>query len=158
MSRKTLAVTAALVIGVMGLAGQAAAQTDTITVTVSLTETIEVSLDTNTWAIGAIALGSTNGPQAFTATVGNIETDLAIRASDGTGGWTLGSPAGADTFEVTSDTGASPLTTGDQVLSADVAAYGNVTFNLTYNAPTSDTFGGGVDQGFTITLTASDST
>lgn len=156
MSKQTLI--AVLALGVLAWTGQAVAQTDTITVTVSLAETIEVSLDNNAWNIGAIALGSTNGPTTFEAEVGNIQTDLSIKGSDAAGGWTLGSPAAEDVFEVSCDAGAGAvvLTDSDQVLQADVSAYGSVSFGVTYNAPTSDTQGGGVDQSFTITVTAAD--
>ena len=39
-------------------------------------------------------------------------------------------------------------------MATDVAVSGTADIDLTYNAPTSDSYGGGVDQGFTITVSA----
>lgn len=140
----------------LGVGGQAwAADTDTITVTVSLEAVISVSVSPNTWNIGAISLGGSNGPQGFTATVGNSATKLEIMGSNGAGGWTIGATPGADRFVVAVTSPAITLTTAFQTLEASVAAYGNKAFGLTYTAPTSDTQGGGVNQSFTITLKAS---
>ena len=126
-----------------------------ITVTVSLTETVSVSLDSNTWAIGAIALGGTVGPASYTATNnGNVAIDLTIRATNGAGGWTLASSAGAEAFSVAVASPAITLTTSDQALASNVAVSGTKGIALTYSAPTSDTIGGGVDQGFSITVSA----
>lgn len=44
---------------------------------------------------------------------------------------------------------------GDTSLELSVAKGGTVSIDMTYSAPTSDTLGGGVDQGFNITVTAS---
>ena len=140
----------------LGIGGQAwAADTDTITVTVSLEAVISVSVSPNTWNIGAIALSGVNGPQAFTATVGNSATKLEIMGSNGAGGWTIGATPGADRFVVAVSSPAITLTTAYQTLDASVAAYGNKGFDLTYSAPASDTKGGGVDQSFAVTLKAS---
>lgn len=140
----------------LGIGGQAwAADTDTITVTVSLQAVVSVSVSPNSWNIGAIALSGTNGPQAFTATVGNSATKLEIAGSNAAGGWTIGATPGADRFVVAVTSPAITLTTAYQTLEASVAAYGNKPFSLTYSAPTSDTQGGGVDQSFTITVKAS---
>lgn len=148
----------AMVLGLClaGLAGQAqAADTDTITVTVSLESIISVSVAPNTWTIGALSLGGSSGPSAFTATIGNVATKLEIMGANAAGGWTIGATAGADRFSVAVTAPALTLTTAYQTLAASVAPYGNQPFGLTYSAPTSDTNGGGVDQGFTITLKAS---
>lgn len=152
--RRVLVMTAAA--GLLCICGQSwAADTDTITVTVSLEAVISVSVSPNAWNIGAISLSGTNGPQAFTATVGNSATKLEIAGSNGAGGWTIGATPGADRFVVAVTSPAITLTTAYQTLEASVAAYGNKPFALTYSAPSSDTKGGGVDQSCTITLKAS---
>ena len=60
-----------------------------------------------------------------------------------------------DRFSVTVTSPPLTLTTANQTLAASVTANGSVNFNLTYAAPTDDSKGAGVAQGFTITLTAS---
>lgn len=148
---------AALVLALSGMVGQSwAAMSDSITVTVSLIEEVAVSLDNNTWAIGSIALSGTDALATVTATNdGNVTIDLEIKGADGAGGWTIGAAPGADTFEVELTAPAISLTASDQNLVSSLATSGTKTIDLTYNAPTSDTIGGGVDQGFAITVTAS---
>lgn len=144
----------ALILAVAGISGTGwAADTANISVTVSLATVIEVSLDKTTWNIGPVALGSTSAAEAFVATVGNTVTKLEVAGTDAAGGWVLGT-AGADAFGV-AVSGMGALTTANQTLDAGVAAYGTKGFSLTYSAPTSDTLGGGVDQGFSVTVTAS---
>lgn len=144
-----------VVLAVVGFANAGwAADSDTISVTVSLTASIEVSLDKTSWNIGTIALSDVVGPEPFEATVGNTSTRLDIAASAPVGGWSLGAVAGANTVVVAVDDPAITLTAADQLL-ATVAAYGSKAFDLTYSAPTSDTIGAGVDQGFDITVKAS---
>jgi len=147
----------ALALGLVCLTGQAfAATTGAITVTVSLEESISVSLSSSVWNIGPIALSGSSGPQAFTATNdGNVTIDLAIKASNGANSWTLGDPAAADTFKVTVASPALTLTTTNQSLATSVAVAGTAPIGLTYAAPTSDTQGGGVDHSFSVTVTAS---
>ena len=153
---RKLSVVLALGMCLVGVAGQAwAADEDTITVTVSLESVISVVVAPDTWVIGAIAIDGSDGPESFTATVGNIATKLEIKGADGAGGWVIGTPGAANQFEVACSNPVLTLTLVDQVLSASVAAYGNHAFDLTYTAPTSDTLGGGVDQSFSITLKAS---
>lgn len=155
MRRVTLLL--ALTLCVAGWTGQAhAGTTGTIAVTVSLQEEISVSLDASAWNIGPIALSGTNPLPTVTATNdGNVTVDLAIRGANGAGGWFIGSPAAADTFEVSLGSPAITLGTGDTSLASSVAKGGTVSIDMTYSAPTSDTLGGGVDQGFNITVTAS---
>jgi len=140
----------------LGAAGPIwAADTDTISVTVSLEETVSVSVTPNSWTIGAIGLSGTNGPTSFTATVGNTATKLEIMGSNGAGGWMIDATADEDQFVVAVTSPAITLTTAYQELDAGVAAYGSKDFLLTYSAPTRDTKGAGLDQGFTVTLKAS---
>lgn len=154
MRRVTLLL--ALTLCVAGWTGQAhAGTTGMIAVTVSLQEEISVSLDASAWNIGPIALSGTDPLGTVTATNdGNVTIDLDIRGADGAGGWTIGTPAGTDQFEVALTT-PSTLTTVNQTLATSVAKGGTVFIDMTYSAPTSDTLGGGVDQGFNITVTAS---
>jgi len=146
-----------LALALVGLTGRAwAAETDTITVTVSLQSVISVSVSPDAWDIGPITLGGSYGPQAFTATNdGNVTEDFAIRGANGAGGWTIGATPGANTFTVTETNDTIVLTTSDQTCATNVAPDGTDSLSLTYDAPTSDTYGGGVDQSFTITVTAS---
>ncbi len=154
---KKTTVVAALALCLALMTGQAqAGTTDSISVTVSLEEVISVSLDNNAWSIGPIALNGSDPLATVTATNdGNVSIDLDIRGADGTGGWTIGTPAGADQFEVSLVSPAITLTAVDQVLQNSVATGGTKTIDMTYTAPSSDIFGGGVDQGFSIVVTAS---
>jgi hypothetical protein len=147
----------ALVVVVLVGFGQGAwAQaSDSITVTVSLGEEFMVVVDPNNLDLGQLSLGGVSGPHAATATVGNTTTQLDIRATDGAGGWVIGNAAGSDQFRVAVSSPALNLTTTDQQLDAGVVPYASRNFNLTYHAPTADTFGAGVGQGFSITITAS---
>ena len=151
------AVTLVMMLALVGFAGQSwAAPTDTITVTVSLAETVSVALDSNAWTIGVISLAGSYGPQSYLATNdGNVPIDLVIRATDGAGGWNLESAPGPDEFSV--DVTSPPISLSsisDQTLATDIAVSGTADIELTYNAPISDSYGGGVGQGFTITLSA----
>lgn len=157
---KKVLVVMALALALTGIAGQAsAATTGTITVTVSLVEEIAVLLDNNTWTIGSIALSGSNALATVKATNdGNVAIDLKIKGANGAGGWTIGTPAASNVFEVALTSPAIKLSTTDQVLASAVPATGISDFkniDLTYNAPTADTFGGGLAQGFNITITAS---
>jgi hypothetical protein len=132
-----------------------AADTDTISVTVSLESVLSVTVTPDSWSIGAIALSGTSGPSTFTATVGNSATKLEIVGADGAGGWTIASTPGLNQFSVTVTSPTLTLTKTYQVLAASVAAYGSKLFSLTYAAPSSDDKGAGVSQNFTITVRAS---
>ncbi len=154
MKKRMLIVLTALCL--LGGAYQArAADTATISVTVSLQSVISVSVTPDTWALGAVALSSTSSAASFTAAVGNTASKLEIVGADGAGGWAIGATPGADRFTVAVTSPALTLTKSYQTLAASVAAYGSQAFSLTYSAPTSDTKGGGVSQGFTITVKAS---
>ena len=150
---------AACLVGVTGRAS--AAPTDSITVTVSLASVISVTLDQATWVVGEIALDFVSSPFSVVATnAGNVDIDLDINGTDSGGGWTLGATDAENVFAV----GVTPaavtpfaLTTGDLSLhDALPHTTSNTTgFGLVYNAPSANTFDAGVDQGFTITVTAS---
>jgi len=144
-----------LAVGLVAMTGMAwAADTGTITVTVSL-ESISVSLSNSGWDIGAIALSGTNVlPTVLATNDGNVDVDLVIKGANGAGGWAIGTQ-GADTFEVEETNLALTLSTSDQALTTGLAPSDSVTIDLTYKAPTSDTKGPGVAQGFSITITAS---
>lgn len=154
MKRTTLM--PALAVALIGVAGQAqAAQTDSISVTVSLQEVVSVSITPGTWNIGPVALSSTTAPSSFTATVGNTVTQVEILSSNGAGLWTVGDTVGLNQFVVAVASPAMTLTNLYQVLAASVPAYGNVEFALSYSAPSSDDKGAGLDQSFSVTLKAS---
>ena len=153
--KKTLVMLAML--GLVGFAGQGwAASSDSITVTVSLTEEVSVSLDYEVWNIGPIALGG--GPYAspaITATNdGNVAIDLTIAGTDGNGGWSLAASATDDAFAVDVNTGAVALSTGGDSLASNLAKDGTQGIAMSYSPPTTDSYGGGVDQGFTVTVSA----
>ena len=146
----------ALVICMIAMAGQAGAATSgTISVTVSL-ELISVSLDASAWDIGPISLSGSNVlPTVVATNNGNVSLDLDIKGANGAGGWAIGATAASDTFVVAVTSPAITLTTSDQTLSTGLAASGTKDIDMTYSAPTADTVGGGVAQGFDITITAS---
>ncbi len=155
--KKTSLILAA-VLCLMGVMGQAqAATTGTISVTVSLASEIAVTVTPSTWTVGAVSVGGLPSAPSplFTATVGNVATKLDIKGANGAGAWAIGAPAAADRFVVAVSAPAITLTTANQVLAANVPMYGSKTFTLTYQAPTIDTKGGGVDQSFPIVITAS---
>ncbi len=154
---KKLTLILALAVFMIAMAGQARAATSgTISVTVSL-ELISVSLDASAWNIGPISLGGSSVLPTVTATNdGNVSLDLVIRGAIGAGGWAIGATAASDTFVVAVTAPALTLTSSsDQTLVTGLAAAGTKNIDLTYSAPTADTVGGGVDQGFDITITAS---
>lgn len=145
----------------LGIPRADAAVTDSIAVTITLAEIISVNVDVATWAIGAKALSETATSVVVTATNdGNVTEDLAIKGANGAGAWVLGAVAGADQFALGFDI-TSPYDTFTAIdatgvsLKAALARNGAQTFMMKYSMPTSDTKGGGVGQGFNITVTAS---
>jgi len=151
----------AMILGLIGFAGEGwAGTTDTITVTVSLGEVISVSLDSGTWTIGSVALSDSSASPTYTATNdGNVAIDLTITGTDATGPgtWTLENAVGTDQFRVTVTSPALNLSTGAQSLATGLAVSGTKAIDMTYYAPSGDTDGSGVAQGFTITVAASKS-
>ena len=71
---------------------------------------------------------------------------------DGPGGWVLGPEAGPDIYCVKVNEIA--LTEEPQQVFPLVMAYGTGTVPFKYYAPTSDSFGGGVDQGYALRIEA----
>ena len=146
-----------LFVGLVGFASQSrAATSDSITVTVSLGQVVSVSLDSNFWGIGSVVLGGVSTSPLYTATNnGNVAIDLTIKGTDGDGGWVLAPIAGAEEFSVDLTNPVLNVSTVDQVLATNVAVDGVKIIEMTYGVPVSDTFGGGVDQGFILFVTAS---
>lgn len=145
----------------LGIPASHAAVTDSITITVTLAEIVSVNVDVATWAIGAKALSDTALSDLVTATNdGNVTEDLLIKATDADGAWTLGAAAGADQFALGLDI-SDPYETFVAIdktgvsLKAALVRNAAQTFKMQYSLPTSDTKGGGVAQGFTVTVTAS---
>jgi len=136
------------------------ADTATITVSVSLQEIISISLTPTSWDIGAISLGQSYESSEFTVSNdGNVAEDINIKATDGAGGWILGTTPGEDTFTLSADV--SPYSSYDITISksdteliSNLALGSSTKFKLKYSSPTSDTKGGGISQNFTIILTA----
>jgi Subtilase family len=120
-------------------------------------ETVSVSLDSSTWNLGCIELQDTPSSSYTATNDGDVAVDLSIKATNGAGGWTLAASPGANAFSVDVASPAISLTTADQTVATNVAVSDTRSIGLTYNAPTSDTIGGGVDQSFTITLSATKS-
>lgn len=146
-----------VVLGFLGFAVQSqAADTGTITVTVSLAEDVSVAISPAAdWAIGPIAMGGSSPSPTYAATNdGNVEIDLTIKATNGAGGWSLAASAGVDAFSVALSTPEINLSTSGQSLAICVAPAAAEAINMTYSAPSSETIGAGVDQRFTITVTA----
>ena len=145
----------------LGIPQAQAAATDSIAVTVTLDTIISVSVDVSAWAIGAKTLSATALSDLVTATNdGNVTEKFMIKGANGGGGWALGAAAGADQFSLGFDLTAPyetfvAIDTTGVVLAAPVARAGAQTFKMQYGMPTSDTKGGGVGQGFDITVTAS---
>jgi len=142
------------------IAGRAwAAETDTITVTVSMESVVSVDVTPAAWNIGAIGESGGSGPESFTATNdGNVTEDLTITGANGANGWNIGAAAGVDVFAVTLDRGElseDMLETSPVPLTSSLAPDAGHGFTLDYSAPTEDNQGGGVDHSFSITITAS---
>jgi hypothetical protein len=135
--------------------GALAANTGTISVTVSLASTISVDVTPTAWDLGAVQLSSVSSPTSFTATVGNTATQLQIEATNPVAGWTIGAAPASDVFQVSVINPALSLTLTFQTLAATVPHYGHKNFALTYHAPTSDTKGAETNESFTITVKAS---
>jgi len=155
MRKTALLVAVAVAICFLGVSKAQAAISDDISVTVTLAQTISVEVTPPTWDLGAVALSTTSAGEDFEALVGNIETKLEIKSTDGANGWVIAAAAGADAFKVAVTDPAFNLQTTNQQLSAGWTAYSACPFELKYSSPTSDTKTADVDQDFTITVTAS---
>jgi len=137
-----------------------AAETDSLTVTVSLAEIVSVAVDETAWAIGAKALSATALSQLVTAlNDGNVVENFAIKGANGVGEWALGA-SGADSFALGFDI-SEPYETFTAIdatgvaLAASVAVDASQAFKMQYTMPTSNSKAVGTDQSFAITVTAS---
>lgn len=145
----------------LGIPKAYAAETDTIAVTVTLSSIISVSVDVPTWAIAVNTLAATETSAEITASNdGNVIETFAIKGADGAGGWTLGTPGAVNVFGLGLSID-SPLyetfTAMDAngiTLGGDIALAGTETFKMKYTMPTTDNMGGGIGQGFNVTVTA----
>jgi len=126
-------------------------------------EVISVSLDVHEWNIGIIGPSGTEESVEITAiNDGNVTEEFTIHGADGTGGWTIEPGVGQDRFMVKADVspyGGYNITLADGtspvILDTGVGAAETVFFKLQYSAPSNDTKGSDIPQGFTITITAS---
>ena len=161
MNRTVLLTAVALCL--LGFSGQAYAQsdTDTISVTVSLADVLSIDVSPDTWTIGDVALGGIVYPNSLdnhsVANNGTVMADVSIQASDGANGWVIGGTPGIDTFSVRAHLDTITLATTPTLLESDMAANTGTSLDLNYYSPTGDTQGGGVDHSFTITITATQS-
>ena len=159
MNRTILATTVALCL--LGLGGQAAAQSDTgtITVSVALADVLSINVTPSTWTIGDVMLGGTVYPNSLdnhsVVNNGTVMVDLSIQATDGANGWVIGSTPGIDTFTVKALLDTVTLSTTPTLLDSNVAAANGTDLDMNYYSPTGDTQGGGMEHSFTITITAS---
>lgn len=125
---------AVMVVGVT----QATAQEEII-VTVTIPSVISVSLSTGAWAIGDVTLGETKASSSFTATNdGNVAETFTIQGGESTP-WACGASAGSETFAMKAQGGDLTSLTSIcslQTLETPVAIGGEVTFTLSFTAPT----------------------
>ena len=149
---------AVIVIGVT----QATAQEDQITVTVTIPSAISVSLSTDAWAIGELALGETATSPSITATNdGNVTEDFSIASGD-SANWACEATAGSEDFTMKAQGGdltsyTSICDTGQTLETDLVKTTGEVSFTLQFTAPT-DTAALDTPQTITVTITASATT
>lgn len=148
---------AVMVIGVT----QATAQ-ENITVTVTIPSAISVSLSTDAWAIGELALGETATSPSITATNdGNVTEDFSIASGD-SANWACEATAGSEDFTMKAQGGdltsyTSICDTGQTLETDLVKTTGEVSFTLQFTAPT-DTAALDTPQTITVTITASATT
>ncbi len=125
--------------------------------------TSEYLPDPKHWNIGAVSLNDVQESDTFTVeNTGSVVEDISISGGDGSSGWTIENNVGENSFKVEADRNDDGsyelvLSTSDQTFATDVPVSGTETLGVRYSAPSSDTVGGGVDQSFTITVTASES-
>lgn len=136
---------------------QATAQTDDVTVTVTVPSVLSVSLSTGAWAIGEVALGETATSVSITATNnGNVTEDFSIVSGDSTN-WTCETAAGSEVFFMEAQGGDLTSYTSidtSQTLETDLPkTTGTVSFFLRFTAPTA-TAALDTEQAITVTVTA----
>jgi len=151
-----------LTVGVVGLlACGAVAQglligTVEVPVSVALREVVQAVAEPPTLDLGRVDLGETDILQNVHCTVSNVNTSLWAYVVDGPGGWTLGPAPGPDRYCITVN--GITMTGEPQKVFPLVMAYGTANVPFRYFAPTSDSFGGGVDQGYALRIEAREST
>ena len=119
---------------------------------------IAIEVSPNTWSLGTVAINTISDWSVFTVTnTGSLIVDLTIKGTDGVGGWSLQTIIDTDTFVIKIDDPSFNITTEDQPLASSISPAADYSFGLQYNSPTSDTYGAGIAQGLSITITASES-
>lgn len=124
-------------------------------------EVISITVTPDTWGLGPRALGYAGESGAFTLNNnGNVPADVTVKGSNGAGGWTLQSAPGTNAFTVETDRGddgsyETVLSSSEQLFINAMPVSANQALGLRYSAPTGDTYGAGVNQGFTVTFKAS---
>lgn len=120
-----------------------------------------ITVTPETWNIGPKPLNHVEESGAFTIqNTGNVAESFSIQGTNASGGWTLQGAIGLNAFKVEADRGdngsyETVLSTGELPFATNVAVSGTETLGLRYSSPSSETFGAGVAQDFTITLKAS---
>ena len=145
----------------LGVPKAEAAATDTIAVTVTLDSVISVSVDVATWAIAVNTLTASETSVEITAlNDGNVIETFSIKGADGAGGWTLGTPGAVNVFGLGLAIDSpdylifTAMDATGIALGGDIALAGSETFKMKYTLPTTDNLGGGIGQGFDVTVTA----
>lgn len=142
-----------------------AAESGAIDVTVTITQTLSVSLNYTSWDAGSsvsegAAVDTTIlAPNYFDATNdGNGAEDLTVTVASSTN-WAAGTAAGDETYamNLSKDQGTTWVTidpSSGVPLADDLVSGGNQSFDLQLLVPTSTTYAG-VQQTITVTVTAS---
>ncbi len=129
--------------------------------TLAAVPNISVTVSPDIWLLDEMPLSDSEESGTYTVeNDGNVTENFKIKAGDGAGGWQIGNDPGLDQFkvEVDKDDNGSyeiALTTTDQTLYTSIGVNETKNIGFRYSSPTQDTKGGGVDQGFVITITAS---
>lgn len=120
-----------------------------------------ITVTPGSWNIGAQPAGISVESGAFTLeNTGNTAEDVSIESSDASHGWVVQSAPGQNAFRLEADRnddGSYEITAGTspQVFAGNVPVSGSESFGLRYSSPSSDTYGAGLAQDFTVTLRVS---
>ena len=170
MKKRLASLLMMIVMVVFGAALAEAAESGTIGVTVTITQSLDIAIDQTAWAVGAVGEGTPHttwddaSPGFFGVTNdGNSDAYVDIKGTI-VGGCSIGASAGTDTFRIGHGqaTGTPPNTvepasyTAISDTDSDLATVSptdTYRFDLQLQTPTSTTFGG-VEQTITLTITA----
>lgn len=132
--------------------------TKEVFVDVSLEPIVKLDISSSSINKGPVRVGSIDVDWTqLNYSVGNVPTVINMSSADAANGWVLGSQPGINTFavEVQTEAGSVFLTkTNQNILTA--RPYGSGTLRFKYHAPTEDTLGARIPQGFPLKITASE--